>query len=63
MNRYRELYNEISGSNDQVATSTFWLGLPEDSELRDSLTIWPLEGMHQLMRRIEEFKRLEDGRL
>lgn len=53
----------IGRGNEQVAASTFRLGLPEDSELGDSLTMRPLEDMHQLMRRIEEFKRLEDDLL
>ena len=56
--RYWELYNEIGGGNEKIATSTFQLGLLEDSELRDSLTRRPLEDIRQLMRRIEEYKRL-----
>ena len=59
-NRYWELYNEIGGGNEQVAASTFQMGLLEKLALRDSLTMRPLEDMHQLMRRIEEYKRLED---
>ena len=35
---------------------------PKDSELRESLTRKPLEDMMQLMRRIEEYKRLKDYR-
>lgn len=62
-NRYWELYNEIWKGNEQVAVSTFRLELPQESKLRDSLTMWPPENMHQLMRRIEEHKRLEDDRL
>lgn len=61
--RYWELYNEIRGGNEQVAASTFQLLLPEESGLRDSLTMQPPEGMQQLMRRIEEYKRLEDDEL
>ena len=45
-----------------MVASTFMLGLPEDLELWDSLTKRPLENMRQLMRRIEEYKRLEDNR-
>jgi len=41
-----ELYNEIGGGNEKVVTSTFKLGLPYESELRDSLTIKPPENMH-----------------
>ena len=39
------------------------MGLPENSELRESLTKRPSEDMRQLMRHIEEYKRLEDDRL
>ena len=61
-NQYWELYNEIGGGNENVAVGIFRLGLPQDSELRDSLTMRPLESMHQLMRRIEKHKMLEDDR-
>ena len=44
-NRYWELYNETSESNEKVATSTFKLGLPKDSELRELLTMRPPENM------------------
>lgn len=56
------MYNEIGGGNEKVAVSTFRLGLPEDSKLRESLTMRPLESMRQLLRCIEEYKRLEDDR-
>lgn len=46
VNRYWELYNEIGGENERVAASTFQLGLFKDSELKDSLTMQPLENMH-----------------
>ena len=62
-NRYWELYNEIGGGNEKIAVSTFRMGLPEDSDLRESLTRKPPEDMRQLMRRIKEYKRLEDGEL
>ena len=58
--RYWELYNEIGGGNEKIAASTFRMGLLEDSELWESLTKRPPEDMRQLMRRIEEYKRLED---
>ena len=61
--RYWELYNEIGGGNERIAVSTFRMGLLENSELRESLTKRPLEDMRQLMRRIEEYKRLKDDRL
>ena len=62
-NRYWELYNKIGRDNERVAASTFRMGLPEDSGLRESLTKKLPEGMQQLMRRIEEYKRLKDDRL
>ena len=39
------------------------MGLLEDSKLRESWTKRPPEDMRQLIRRIEEYKRLEDDRL
>ena len=60
---YWELYNEIGGGNEKIAVSTFRMGLPEDSELWESLTKRPPEDMRQLMRRIKEYKPLEDDRL
>ena len=60
---YCKLYNEIGGGNEKIVASTFKMGLPEDSELRKSLTRRPPEDMRQLMRRIKEYKRLEDDRL
>ena len=61
--RYWELYNEIGGDKERVATSTFRMGLPKDSGLRESLTKKPPKGMRQLIRRVEEYKRLKDDRL
>ena len=43
--RYWELYNEKGRDNERVAASTFRMGLPEDSKLRESLTKKPLEGI------------------
>ncbi|XP_075655099.1 uncharacterized protein LOC142625302 [Castanea sativa] len=63
VSRYWELYNEIDGGNEKIVASTFRMGLPEESRLRESLTLKPLEDMRQLMRRIEEYKCLEDDRL
>ena len=58
--RYWELYNEIGGGNENVVASIFRLGQLEDLELQESLTKRPPENMRQLMRRIKEYKRLED---
>ena len=60
---YWELYSEIGGGNERIAASTFRIGLPENSELWESLTKRPPEDMRQLMRRIEEYKWLKDDRL
>ena len=46
-----------------MAANTFRFRLPQELELRDSLTMCPPKNMHQLMRRIEEHKRLEDNKL
>ena len=62
-NRYWELYNKIGGGNEKIAASTFRMRLPKNSELRESLTKRLLEDMRQLMRRIEEYKWLEDDQL
>nr|XP_023879181.1 uncharacterized protein LOC111991623 [Quercus suber] len=61
--RYWELYNKIGRGNEKIAVSTFRMGLPEESGLRESLTRKPPKDMRQLMRRIEEYKRLEDDRI
>ena len=61
--RYWEFYNEISGGNEKIAASIFRMGLLEDLELLESLTKRPLKDMRQLIRRIEEYKYLEDDRL
>ncbi|XP_023871636.1 uncharacterized protein LOC111984241 [Quercus suber] len=56
--RYWELY--IGGGNKKIAASTFRMGLPEDSKLRELLMKKPPEDIRQLMMHIEEYKRLED---
>ena len=61
--RYWELYNEIGRGNEKIAIRTFRMGLPEDYELQESLTMRPPENMRQLKRLIEEYKCLEDDHL
>ncbi|XP_023889797.1 uncharacterized protein LOC112001867 [Quercus suber] len=61
--RYWELYNEIGRGNEKIAATTFRMGLPKDSGLRESLTKKPPNDMRQLMRCIDEYKRLEDDQL
>nr|XP_023885520.1 uncharacterized protein LOC111997637 [Quercus suber] len=41
--QYCELYNKIGKGNEKIAASTFRIGLPEDSRLRESLTKKPPE--------------------
>ena len=59
----RSCTTRLAEVTKKIAASTFWLGLPKDFELRDSLTRRPPEDMRQLMRHIEEYKRLKDDRL
>ena len=60
---YWELYNEIGGGNEKITTSTFRMGLPEVSELRESLMKRPPKDMRKLIRCIEEYKHLGEDRL
>ena len=53
-------YNEIGSGNEKIAASTFRMGQLENLEFWESLTKRPPEDIRQLMRRIEEYKRLED---
>lgn len=58
-NHYWELYNEIGKNNERVATSNFKVSLPIDFELKTSLTLRLVTDMHELMERVEEYKRLK----
>ena len=58
--RYWRLYNEVEGSNEQVAVATFKLGLPRESQLRQSLTKWSPATQGGLMEWIKEFIKLEE---
>ena len=40
---------------------TFKVGLPADHDLRKSLTRKPVGSVHQLLDRIDEYKRVEEG--
>ena len=60
---YWELYNETGGDNGGIATSTFKLGLPINSDLRALLALKPVTDMKKLMERVEEYKRLEYDQL
>ena len=59
-NRYWETYNEIDGDFEDMAVRTFKVGLPTEHELRKSLTMKPALSMHQLMDRIDKYKRVKE---
>ena len=59
LDRYWEMFNEIDGDFDDVATSTFKVGLPTEHGLRKSLTNKPVTSVRQLMDRIDKYKRVE----
>ncbi|XP_050290020.1 uncharacterized protein LOC126728199 [Quercus robur] len=57
--RYWEIFNEIDGDFDDLAIRTFKVGLPAEHDLRKSLTRKSIRSVHQLMDRIDEYKRVE----
>ena len=66
--RYCEIFNEIDGSYDDVAISTFKVGLPAKHDLRKSLTGKPVARVRQLMDRIDKYRidkyrRIEENHL
>jgi len=54
------MFNEIDGEFDDVAISTFKLGLPVEHKLRKSLTGKPVTSIRQLMDQIDKYKRVEE---
>ena len=62
-NRYWKMFNEIDGSYDNVAISTFKAGLPAEHDLRKSLTDKPVAGVHLLMDWIDKYGRIEEDQL
>ena len=58
--RYREMFNEIDGSYDDVAISTFKPRLQAEHDLRKSLTGKPVTSVRSLMDRIDKYKRIEE---
>ena len=54
------MFNEIDGDFDDVAISTFKVGLPTKHGLRKSLSSKPITSMRQLMDRINKYKRVEE---
>ena len=60
LDRYWEMYNEIDGNFEDVAISTFKVGLPTRHGLRKSLTSKPVTSVRQLIDRIDKYKRVEE---
>ena len=56
--RYWEMFNEIDSDFDDVAISTFKVGLPIEHGLRKSLTGKLVTTIRQLMDRIDKYKRV-----
>ena len=63
LDRFWEMYNELDENHDDVAISTFKSGLPTEHGLRKSLTGKPVANVHQLMDRIDKYKRVEEDQL
>ena len=61
------MFNEIDGDFDEVAIRTFKIGLPSEHGLRKSLTGKHATSLHQLIDRVDKYKRTinnkERGRL
>ena len=58
--RYWEMFNEIDGSYDDVAISTFKTSLPVEHDLRKSLTGKPVTCVRLLMDRIDKYRRIKE---
>ena len=54
------MFNEIDGDFDDVAIKTFKVGLPSEHGLRKSLTSKLVTSLHQLMGRVDKYKKIED---
>ena len=57
------MFNEIKGEHNDVAVSTFKAGLPTDHDLRKSLTGKPITSVHQLIDKIDKYRRVEEYQL
>ena len=58
--RYCEMFNEIDGDFDDVATSTFKVSLPTEHGLSKSFAGKPVTSVRQLMDQINKYKRVEE---
>ena len=57
------MFNEIDGSHDDVAISTFKAGLPAEHDLRKSLTGKPVTSVRLLMDKIDKYRTIEEDQL
>ena len=57
------MFNDINGSYDDVAISTFKAGLPAEHDLRKSFTGKPVTSVRVLMNRIDKYRRIEEDQL
>ena len=57
------MFNEIDGSYDDVAISTFKARLPAEHDLRKSLTGKPVTSIRSLMDKIDKYRRIEEDQL
>ncbi|XP_050243724.1 uncharacterized protein LOC126692236 [Quercus robur] len=60
LDRYWEMYNKIDGDFENIAISTFKVGLLTEHGLRKSLTGKPVTSVRQLMDRINKYKKVEE---
>ena len=60
LDKYWEMFNEIDGDFDDVAISTFKVGLLVEHSLRKSLTGKLVTSVRQLMDQIDKYKRVEE---
>ena len=63
LDRYWEMFNEIDGSYDDMAISTFKAGLLAEHDLRKSLIDKPVASVRHLMDRIDKYRRIEEEQL
>ena len=61
--RYWEIFNKIDGSHDNVAISTFKVGLLAEHDLRKSFTGKPVTSVRLLMDRIDKYRRIGEDQL
>ena len=63
LDRYCKMFNEIDGSYDDVAISTFKASLPVEHDLRKSLTGKLFTNVRLLMDKIDKYRRVEEDQL